>query len=245
MMGATTGADASGTVRRTMVIAIDGPAASGKSSTAHWVAERLGYLHVDSGALYRAATAAMIRKGGDPEQWAELEVLEAAASVSLIPGERAFLPRIDGREADEEIRGSDVTRQVSRVARMPRVREWVNDRVREAARGHDVVVDGRDIGTVVFPEAALKIFLIADSWERARRRLLQRLERRPTDAEIAEETERLVQRDSKDATQTVQAADAILIDSTALTQPDQVERIVALANAVTHRGEGTSGIDST
>ena len=108
-----------------------------------------------------------------------------------------------------------------------------------------MVVDGRDIGTVVFPDATLKIFLIADSWERARRRLLQRLDRRPTDAEIAEETERLVQRDAKDALQTVQAADAVLIDSTSLTQPDQVERIVALANAVTHRGDDTSGIDST
>lgn len=228
-----------------MVIAIDGPAASGKSSTAHWVAQRLGFLHVDSGALYRAATAARMRRGGDPETWSEDSVLDAARAVSLVPGDQAFLPRIDGLEADAEIRGSDVTKQVSRVARMPRVRDWVNEQVRSAARGHDVVVDGRDIGTVVFPDASLKIFLIADSWERARRRLLQRFDRRPTDAEIAEETERLVQRDSRDALQTVQAPDAVLIDSTSLTQPDQVERIVALANAVTHRGDDTSGIDST
>lgn len=228
-----------------MIIAIDGPAASGKSSTAHWVAERLGFLHVDSGALYRAATAARLRQGGDPEAWTEESVLEAAAAVTLVPGASAFLPRIGGVEADAEIRGGDVTKQVSRVARMAGVRAWVNDQVRRAAAGRDVVVDGRDIGTVVFPDADLKIFLIADSWERARRRLLQRIDRRPTDAEIAEETERLVQRDAKDATQTVQAADAILIDSTSLTQPDQVERIVALANAVTHRGDDTSGIDST
>lgn len=228
-----------------MIIAIDGPAASGKSSTAHWVAERLGFRHVDSGALYRAATAARLRQGGDPEVWTEESVLDAARAVTLVPGPRAFLPRIDGREADMEIRGGEVTKHVSRVARMPRIRDWVNDQVRLAAQGHDVVVDGRDIGTVVFPEADLKIFLIADSWERARRRLLQRLDRRPTDAEIAEETERLVQRDAKDATQTVQAGDAILIDSTALTQPDQVDRIVALANAVTQRGDDTSGIDST
>ena len=228
-----------------MVIAIDGPAASGKSSTAHWVAERLGFLHVDSGALYRAATAARLRQAGDPEEWTESSVLEAAASVTLVPGRQAFVPRIGGAEADAEIRGAEVTRHVSRVARMPGVRAWVNQQVRKAAEGHDVVVDGRDIGTVVFPEASLKIFLIADSWERARRRLLQRLHRRPTDAEIAEETERLVQRDARDALQTVQAPDAILIDSTALTQPDQVERIVALANAVTHRADDTSGIDST
>jgi cytidylate kinase len=115
------------------------------------------------------------------------------------------------------------------------VRRWVNQRVREAAAEHDVVVDGRDMGTAVFPDAALKIFLIADPWERARRRLTQRLDRRPVDAEIADETEQLVRRDARDATQTVQAADAILLDTTYLTQEEQVERIVALARAVTHR----------
>jgi cytidylate kinase len=91
----------------------------------------------------------------------------------------------------------------------------------------------------VFPDAPLKIFLIADPWERARRRLIQRLGRRPQDDEIAEETEQIVKRDSKDATQTVQAADAILLDTTFLTQEEQVERIVALARAVTHRPLGT------
>jgi cytidylate kinase len=111
------------------------------------------------------------------------------------------------------------------------VRAWVNERVRETAVEHDVVVDGRDIGTVVFPDAPLKVFLVADPWERARRRLQQRLERRPTDDEIAEETERLVLRDSKDATQTVQAKDAVLIDTTFLTQAEQVDRIAALARA--------------
>ncbi len=92
-----------------------------------------------------------------------------------------------------------------------------------------MVVDGRDIGTVVFPDAQLKVFLIADPWERARRRLMQRHGRTPSMAEIADETERLVQRDARDATQTVQAKDAILIDTTYLTQAEQVERIVSLA----------------
>jgi cytidylate kinase len=114
---------------------------------------------------------------------------------------------------------------------MPPVRDWVNARVRDAAVGHDVVVDGRDIGTVVFPAADLKIFLVADPWERARRRLVQRLARRPSEEEIAAETELLVQRDARDATQTVQALDAVLIDTTALTQAEQVDRIVALAKA--------------
>jgi cytidylate kinase len=105
------------------------------------------------------------------------------------------------------------------------------------------VVDGRDMGTAVFPNATLKVFLIADPWERARRRLTQRIGRRATDAEIAEETDRIVQRDASDATQTLQAKDAVLIDTTYLTQPEQVARIVALVKAVTQRGSDTSSVD--
>jgi len=220
-----------------MVIAIDGPAASGKSSTAHWVAEQLGYRHVDSGALYRGATAAQLRRGVPAERWTEADLLEAARRVTLTPAQGTFAPAIDGEPVEEEIRGTEVTRHVSLVAQMPGVRAWVNDMVRRAASDHDVVVDGRDIGTTVFPGAALKIFLVADPWERARRRLVQRLQRKPTDEEIAEETDRLVQRDASDATQTVQAKDAVLIDTTALTQAEQVDRIVALARAVTHRAD--------
>lgn len=215
-----------------LVVAIDGPAASGKSSTAQWVAQRLGFQHVDSGALYRAATAAALRGCPSAELWTEEVVLEAAREVTVRPGDHGFVALIAGAEVEEELRGAVVTQHVSRVARMPLVRDWVNDRVREAARGHSVVVDGRDIGTVVFPDADLKVFLVADPWERARRRLIQRLGRAPTDAEIAEETERLVQRDARDATQTVQARDAILIDTTYLTQEEQVERIVALVRVV-------------
>src|SRR3712207_3318051 len=205
---------------RHIVIAIDGPAASGKSSTAQWVAERLGFLHVDSGALYRAVTAVMCREGGDPERWSEEAALARLGRITLVPRERSFVPLVDGRASDEELRSREVTRQVSRIAQMPAVRAWVNDQVRQASRGHSIVVDGRDIGTVVFPDAHLKVFLVADPWERARRRLTQQLGRRPTEDEIADETERIVQRDSKDATQTVQAKDAGLIDTTYLTQPE-------------------------
>lgn len=216
-----------------LVVAIDGPAASGKSSTAQWVARELGFLHADSGALYRAATAARLREGGDPAGWSEASVLEAAVGhVTVAPGNTTFVCLLDGIAAEDELRGEEVTRLVSLVARMPAVREWVNDRVREVARTRSIVVDGRDIGTVVFPDAGLKIFLVADSWERARRRLVQRLYRAPTEAEIAEETDRLVHRDAQDATQTMQAPEAVLIDTTNLTQPEQVERIVALARAV-------------
>ena len=221
------------------VIAIDGPAASGKSSTAQWVAERLSFRHVDSGSLYRGVTAAMLRSDVAPEQWTAEAVVEQGSRVALQPESTSFSVLIDGTPAEEEIRGAKVTQHVSLVARMQKVRSWVNTRVREAAASHDVVVDGRDMGTAVFPDAALKIFLIADPWERARRRLIQRLGRRPSDEEIADETDQLVQRDARDATQTVQAADAVLLDTTYLTQEEQVERIVALARAVTHRPLGT------
>lgn len=227
-----------------IVIAIDGPAASGKSSTAHWVASVLRYRHVDSGALYRAATAAALRMGVAPERWTEALVLEAARAVSLSPRDTSFAPCVDGKDVETEIRGPEVTRHVSRVAQMPMVRDWVNQLVQETAARHDIVVDGRDMGTAVFPDAALKVFLIADPWERARRRLTQQLGRRPTDAEIADETDRLVKRDAQDATQTLQAKDAILIDTTYLTQPEQVDRIVALARAVTQRGNETSPVDA-
>jgi cytidylate kinase len=218
-----------------VAIAIDGPAASGKSSTAQWVAERLGYRHVDSGSLYRALTAAMLRSETPPETWTAAKVLEQTPRISMRPDAHSFVALIDGEPADDEIRGSAVTTHVSRVAVMPEVRAWVNEQIRRAAEEHDVVVDGRDMGTAVFPEAPLKVFLVADPWERARRRLTQRLGRRPTDDEVAEETDVLVQRDAKDATQTVQAKDAVLLDTTFLTQPEQVERIVALAHAVSHR----------
>lgn len=228
---------------RHSVIAIDGPAASGKSSTAQWVARKLGFHHVDSGALYRAATAAQLDRSRESENWTDAAVLEAAGRVSFVARDGAFVPLIGGKPCESDLRGADVTRAVSRVAAMPRVRDWVNQHVRLTAQSHDVVVDGRDIGTVVFPDADLKVFLVADPWERARRRLIQRLGRHPSDGEIAEETGQIVHRDARDATQTVQANDAILIDTTYLTQEDQVERIVALARAVTHRPDNTSDVD--
>ncbi|HET9635352.1 MAG TPA: (d)CMP kinase [Gemmatimonadaceae bacterium] len=209
------------------VIAIDGPAASGKSSTAQMVAEKLGFLHIDSGSLYRAATAAALRDQR-ARGWSEDEVLQAARGVELRPARTSFYPVLDGHGIEDEIRGTEVTRQVSRVAQMPRVREWVNDVVRAAAAGRNVVVDGRDMGTVVFPNADLKIFLVADSRERAARRLRQR--GTPTSEQmIVDETRLIDERDARDARQTVPAVDAVVIDTTRLTQQEQVERIVTLA----------------
>ena len=226
------------------VIAIDGPAASGKSSTAQWVASELGYRHVDSGALYRAATVAALRSGRAPEEWTSNDVVQAASVITLAAGHPSFLPQIDGESIEEDIRSPDVTRHVSRVAQMQAVRRWVNARVRAVAAEFDVVADGRDMGTAVFPDADLKIYLVADPWERATRRLTQRLGRRPTDEEIAEETDRIVHRDAADATQSQQARDAVLVDTTYLRQPEQVERIVALARAVTQRGTATSAVEN-
>jgi cytidylate kinase len=214
--------------RRTRVIAIDGPAASGKSSTAQMVAERLGFLHVDSGSLYRAATAAILRLESEPSRWTQASVLEAVRAVDLRAARTSFYPVLDGRAIEDDIRGADVTRNVSRVAQMPRVREWVNEKVREAAESKDVVVDGRDMGTVVFPDADLKIFLVADSRERAARRLRQR--GTPTSEQLLDdETIRIRERDALDARQTVPAADAVVIDTTGLTQAEQVEQIVSLS----------------
>ena len=214
--------------RRTSVIAIDGPAASGKSSTAQMIADKLGFLHVDSGSLYRAATAAMLRRDDDASRWTEDTVLDAARPVELRAARTSFYPVLDGRSIEDEIRGHDVTRHVSRVAQMPRVREWVNEKVREAASSRNVVVDGRDMGTVVFPDAELKIFLVADSRERALRRLRQR--GTPTSEKLLDdETIRIRERDARDAKQTVAASDAVIIDTTALTQDEQVAQIVALS----------------
>jgi cytidylate kinase len=224
-----------------LIIAIDGPAASGKSSTAQWVADRLAIRHVDSGSLYRALTAAALEAQPSADEWSEAGVLAQAVRVGLTPAGRSFSPLLDGEPAGDRIRTAEVTRHVSTIAAMPGVRVWVNGQVRSAADRHDVVVDGRDMGTAVFPDAPLKIFLVADPWERARRRLIQRLDRSPSDEEVAEETDRLVQRDARDATQTVPARDAVVVDTTYLTQEEQVERIVALARAVTHRGDVTSG----
>ena len=192
------------------------------------VAEKLGYLHVDSGSLYRAATAAMLRREKNPSKWNEQAVLEAARPIELRAARTSFYPVLEGRAIEDEIRGAEVTDNVSRVAQMPLLRQWVNEKVKDAASSTDVVVDGRDMGTVVFPDADLKIFLVADSRERAARRLRQR--GTPTSQELLDdETMRIIERDTRDAVQTVPAPDAVIIDTTGLTQQEQVEQIVTLS----------------
>lgn len=211
------------------MIAIDGAAASGKSSTAQWVARRLGLRHVDSGAFYRAVALLGLESGAAPESWTPEFLLSMTPRISWRLEARSVLPVIDGKECDDELRTGSVTRQVSAVARMTAIREWVNSQVRSAGESVDVVVDGRDIGTTVFPRASLKIFLRADIRERARRRLFQRLGTRPDDAQIDEEVAALSTRDGLDSKQSDPASDATIIDTTSLTQEDQVEQIVQMA----------------
>jgi cytidylate kinase len=210
-------------------VAIDGPAASGKSSTAKAVAQALDIRHVDSGAFYRAIAAVALQSGQPPEQWTETDVLDGAPRVGRTLTAQSVAPTIDGALADELLRSDAVTAQVSRVARMHGVREWVNRQIRLAGSESDVVVDGRDIGTVVFPDAQVKVQLVAELRERARRRLLQRSGVEPSEAVLDAECAVLAQRDDRDAPQSIPHPDAATIDTTRLTQTEQIARIIELA----------------
>jgi CMP/dCMP kinase len=225
------------------IVAIDGPAASGKSSTARAVAEALGFGHLDSGALYRAITHVALeeaaRAGVDnPLALAFDSVLRRAEDRGLMlqPDGAGFAAYLDGEPADAELRTPLVTSHVSAVSAVPVVREWVNAKLRELARaGVGVVVDGRDIGTVVFPDADLKVFLTASPEARARRRLEQRGTVVDTD-ELAREADRLALRDRADASRSVaplrRAEDATHVDTTSMSFAEQVREIVAAARRV-------------
>ena len=239
------------------VIAIDGPAASGKSSTAALVARRLGWAHLDSGALYRAITLAVLDNLGETlkdsltvagkgkgETWGAQQVVSLAEGlpVRLVLVDDVFRPEVAGVDVAQAIRSERVTQRVSEIAAIPEVRHWVNVQQREAVEGHPrgVVVDGRDIGTVVFPDAPLKVFLTASPEERARRRLAERRGGAGSggaagagDAELRQEAEVLEARDRADSTRAVAplraAADAVVLDTTRLSLEQQVQAVVALA----------------
>src|SRR6266850_4277152 len=218
------------------VVAIDGPAASGKSSTAALVAEQLGWAHLDSGALYRALTLAALDNLDNLHQPSGQKIIGLAEDlpVRLVLVGGSFRPEVAGVDVEEAIRSERVTRHVSQIAAIPEVRTWVNARQREAAADHPsgVVVDGRDIGTVVFPDAPLKVFLTATSDERARRRLSQR-GGAVGPGDVRRESQALAARDEADATRPVAplkpADDAVLLDSTTLTLEQQVREVVELA----------------
>jgi cytidylate kinase len=228
------------------VIAIDGPSASGKSSTARAVAEALGFAHLDSGALYRGVTLVALREaarrgrpGEDPLSLLNPETILRTAEdrgLMLQPDGAGFAAYLQGEPVDAAIRAPDVTARVSAVSAVPVIREWVNTRLRAMVRaGRQVVVDGRDIGTVVFPDAELKIFLTATAETRAGRRVTQRgLNEDP--ARLEAEVEALAARDQADSTRQVAplrpAEDAVLLDTTTMRFTEQVEAIVALARPI-------------
>ena len=220
------------------VVAIDGPAASGKSSTARAVARAIGFHHLDSGALYRALTRVALDAGLDPTRLDVAALLKRAElrGLGLRPEGEDFVPLLDGAPAEHLIRTPEVNAAVSAVSAVPEVRDWANARMRALAEaGVPVVVDGRDIGSVVFPEAGLKIFLYAKPLVRAMRRLAQRGEA-ASDAEIMAEAERLQARDKADASRPVAPLkspdDAVEIDTSRMKFDEQVEGIASLARAV-------------
>lgn len=228
------------TAPRRHIIAIDGPAASGKSTTAAAVADRLGFIHLNSGLLYRAFAWRALREGCDPCESGFDEHVRAAR-IGLEKTRAGLRVLIDGEEPGKALLGQDVASFVSSVASVRSVRAEVLTRLRAAGESLDLVCDGRDIGTTVFPRADLKIFLVADPYERARRRLLD-LGVEPGSREIAEEAQRLERRDRADETRELsplrKATDAVEIDTTERTAGEVVEAICSLAAA---RGIGVSG----
>jgi cytidylate kinase len=215
------------------IIAIDGPAGSGKTTTAREVAARLGFVHLDSGALYRALTLAVLDHGV-PLIGERIVALARSLPVRLVLVGGSFVPEVAGADVSEAIRSERVTARVSEVAALAEVREWVNQQLRLAVREArvGVVVDGRDIGTVVFPEAPLKVYLTASEEERAQRRLSQLGQRVDPEA-VGRAAAELARRDKLDSSRAVAplrpAADAVVLDTTDLSFPEQVERVVELA----------------
>jgi len=216
------------------VVAIDGPAASGKSSTAAAVARRLGVLHVDSGALYRGLTRVALDLG-PPFDAVRILASAEARGLGFRIGHGTLSTWLDGLAAEPRIRAEDVTAAVSEVSAIPAIRDWVNRRLRALATPDQILVlDGRDIGTAVFPDAALKVFLDATPQVRAERRLRQRGDGVEADR-LRAEADRIAARDAADSTRAVAplvaAPDAVRIDTSALDFTAQVDRIVALARA--------------
>jgi CMP/dCMP kinase len=214
---------------RRLTIAIDGPAGAGKSTIASRLARKLGYVNLESGAMYRALALKAIDRDASFDDEDALVKLAEHSRIQLEPtigGNRTLL---DGRDVSSRIRERDVSEAASRVSVHPKVREWMVARQREMGAGGGVVMEGRDIGTQVFPDADLKIFLDADPVVREQRRMEQNKIKGDVAASVAAE---LRERDHRDRTRTasplVAASDAVVINSTALSEDEVLAQVEGL-----------------
>jgi cytidylate kinase len=225
-----------------LIIAVDGPAASGKSTTAKLVADRLGFTYIDSGAMYRAVALKAIRLAVDMADRVRLGDVAREASIELTGHGRGPI-LLDGEDVTFAVRSEDVTLAASVMSTVPEVRVALVEQQREIGRRESCVMEGRDIGTVVFPNADLKVFLVASLEERARRRYEQSIEQGVVDARrgdvagpsIAEIARGIAERDERDTTRADsplrKADDAVEINTTSLTIEQQVDRVIELAVA--------------
>ncbi len=223
-----------------LVIAIDGPAASGKSTTARLAAERLGYLHIDTGAMYRAVTLKVLRAGISPEDERAVARLLDSTHVALRKEGAVLQVELDGEEVTSDIRSEAVTRAVSAVSMLRAVRDAMVREQRRMGEQGGIVLEGRDIGTVVFPDADLKFFMTAALDARARRREKDLVDvgvQRSAD-ELRREIEERDRRDSTRAESPLKMApDAIELDTTNLSVDEQVAVVVARAEELLRRRE--------
>lgn len=209
-----------------MIVVIDGPAGSGKSSTAKAVAQRCGLHYLDSGAFYRAVTLIYLNSACQRNVF--FDALEQA-DVQVSYNDGVFSVSVDGTDVTRTIREQFVSEKVSEVAAMPKARDFVNNLLRDFVKSGNFIADGRDLGTVVFPDADLKFYLTADIHKRATRRLLE-MQQSGLEADLDEIVENLKSRDHLDSTRVVaplrKADDAIEIDTSSVSFDEQVQRIV-------------------